>query len=257
METDMNRISDLDIYLTRMQRSILDKMFFIDKVFEPFRYILDFGCANGELIKAMKSMFPDYEYIGYDISPEMIEAARRNVTDAGFYDNWDSIEIPFGESLINISSTIHEVYSYGSPEDIDLFWNRVFGSGFRYVTIRDMMFSKKENTPVNAEQLAAIRKSACSEWLESFENVWGKIETQSQLVHFLLKYKYTQNWDREVHENYFPVFTEDLMERIPSSYRLVYKDLFTLPYTSWQIRKDFGFELKEHTHIKLILERID
>ena len=74
MDTDMNRISDLDIYLTRMQRSILDKMFFIDKVFEPFKYILDFGCANGELIKAMKPMFPDYEYSGYDISREMIES---------------------------------------------------------------------------------------------------------------------------------------------------------------------------------------
>ena len=46
------------------------------------------------------------------------------------------------------------------------------------------------------------------------------------------------------------------MKRIPDSYRLVYKDVFTLPYTSWQIRKDFGFELIEHTHIKLILERI-
>ena len=72
MDIDMNRISDLDIYLTRMQRSILDKMFFMDKVFEPFRYILDFGCANGELIRAMKQMFPDYDYTGYDISREMI-----------------------------------------------------------------------------------------------------------------------------------------------------------------------------------------
>lgn len=50
MDTEMNRISDLNIYLTRMQRSILDKMFFMDKGFEPFRYVLDFGCANGELI---------------------------------------------------------------------------------------------------------------------------------------------------------------------------------------------------------------
>lgn len=33
MNIDENRIADLDIYLTRMQRSILDKMFFIDKVF--------------------------------------------------------------------------------------------------------------------------------------------------------------------------------------------------------------------------------
>ena len=95
MDNDMNRISDLDIYLTRMQRSILDKMFFIDKIFEPFKYILDFGCANGELIKAMEPMFPDYTYLGYDLSPEMIDAARQNVSDAQFYDNWDKIEIPF------------------------------------------------------------------------------------------------------------------------------------------------------------------
>ena len=256
MYTDMNRISDLDIYLTRMQRSILDKMFFIDKVFEPFKYILDFGCANGELIKAMKPMFPDYEYVGYDISREMTEAARKNVSDARFCDDWDSIDIPFEESLINISSTIHEVYSYCGEKDIDIFWDRVFGSGFRYVTIRDMMFSQAEDIPVRKEQLEAIRNSVYAEWLESFENVWGRIESQRQLVHFLLKYKYTQNWDREVRENYFPVFTEDLLKRIPDSYRPVYKDVFTLPYTSWQIRRDFGFELTDHTHIKLILERI-
>ena len=257
MEPDMNRISDLDIYLTRMQRSILDKMFFIDKVFEPFRYILDFGCANGELIKAMKQMFPDYEYTGYDISREMIEAARRNVPDAGFYDCWDKIDIPFEDSLINISSTIHEVYSYCDESDIDLFWERIFGSRFRYITIRDMSFAQADNIPARADQIEAIRNSCYAEWLESFEKVWGKIKDQRQLVHFLLKYKYTQNWEREVHENYLPVFTEELMNRIPDSYRLVYKDVFTLPYISWQIRKDLGFELTDHTHIKLILERIN
>ena len=256
MDNDLNRISDLDIYLTRMQRSILDKMFFIDKVFEPFRYILDFGCANGELIKAMKQMFPDYGYVGYDISPEMIEAARGNVSGAQFYDKWEQIGIPFAESLINISSTIHEVYSYCRESDIAEFWERVFGSGFRYVTIRDMSFSQAEDIPVRRSQLAAVRNSAYAEWLESYETAWGRIETQRQLVHFLLKYKYTQNWEREVHENYFPVYTEELMKQIPASYRIVYQDRFTLPYTAWQIRKDFGFELTDHTHIKLILERI-
>ena len=65
MDIDKNKICDLDIYLTRMQRSILDKMFFIDKVFEPFETIIDFGCANGELIKAMLPMFPNYKYISY------------------------------------------------------------------------------------------------------------------------------------------------------------------------------------------------
>ncbi|MBO4867403.1 MAG: class I SAM-dependent methyltransferase [Ruminococcus sp.] len=257
MDIDENRIADLEIYLTRMQRSILDKMFFIDKVFEPFKYILDFGCANGELIKAMQPMFPDYSYIGYDISSEMISAAKENVSDAEFFDDWDKIGIPFGESLINISSTIHEVYSYGSDEDVRIFWDRVFGSGFRYVAIRDMSCpASMAETPCDAEKLDIIRNSGYAEWLESFENVWGKVRTKRDLAHFLLKYKYTQNWDREVHENYLPISTEELMGHIPEGYRVVYRDGFTLPYISWQIRKDFGFDFTDNTHIKLILEKI-
>ncbi|MBR1752165.1 MAG: methyltransferase domain-containing protein [Ruminococcus sp.] len=256
MDIDENRIADLDIYLTRMQRSILDKMFFIDKVFEPFEYIVDFGCANGELIKAMSSMFPDYKYIGYDISPEMISAARANVRGAQFCDDWTEIKAPFDRSLINISSTIHEVYSYGTEGDISQFWERVFESGFRYVAIRDMMFSETQDGPADEEQLAVIRQSEYGQWLSDFEKVWGKVVTQRQLVHFLLKYKYTQNWDREVHENYFPISCEQFEKKLPGSYRIVFRESFTLPFTAWQIRRDFGISLKENTHLKIILERL-
>ncbi len=90
-ELSTNRITDLNIYLTRMQKSILDKMFFIDKVFEPFTHILDFGCANGELIKALQAMCDEYTYVGYDISKEMIEAARKNVPTASFYSEWSAL----------------------------------------------------------------------------------------------------------------------------------------------------------------------
>lgn len=255
MEPGEIHITDLDIYLTRMQRSVLDKMFFIDKVFEDFEHIVDFGCANGELIKAMLPMFPDYKYTGYDISTKMIEAAREKVPDAEFYDRWEDIKVPFERSLLNISSTIHEVYSYGTDADVEEFWSRALDSGFRYVTIRDMMFSDAQDGPVNERQLAAVQNSEYAKWLADFERVWGEVRTQRLLVHFLLKYKYTQNWDREVHENYFPISAEELVKRIPDTYRVVFRDHFTLPYTAWQIRKDFGFTLREHTHLKLILER--
>ena len=46
-------------------KSIPDKMFFIDKVFDPFSSIVDFGCANGELIKALQALFDEYRYVGY------------------------------------------------------------------------------------------------------------------------------------------------------------------------------------------------
>ena len=250
-----NRITDREIYLTRMQRSILDKMFFIDKVFEPFDCILDFGCANGELIKALMRMCPDYRYAGYDIDKDMIAAAEHNVPGVRFCSEWSEVDLPFENTLLNISSTVHEVYSYGTDDDVREFWDRVFGSGFRYITIRDMMFSEKLERPVSKDMLSAVRNSGYTRQLEDFEKVWGRIYTQKQLVHFLLKYKYTQNWEREVREDYFPISSQKLISLIPYNYDVTFCERFTLPFTAWQLRKDFGFELRDHTHIKLILER--
>ena len=186
----------------------------------------------------------------------MIAAAKENVPDVPFWSRWEEIEVPFESTLLNISSTIHEVYSYGTEADVREFWQRVFGSGFRYVSIRDMMFEQQLVRPADAAQLEAVRRSSYTKQLKDFESVWGEIKTQKQLVHFLLKYKYTQNWEREVREDYFPISAESLSELVPESYRVVYCERFTLPFTAWQLRQDMGIELTDHTHIKLILERV-
>ncbi len=256
MNTHPYGITDLNVYLHRMQKSILDKMFFMDKIFEPVDHILDFGCANGELIKALHAFFGEYHYAGYDLSEEMIEAARINMPEGTFYLDWDEIHIPFERSLLNISSTIHEVYSYGTEESVAQFWQRVFGSGFRYVTIRDMMFSDLHNTPVSPSELAAVRSNPeFRQHLADYEQIWGPITRNRDLVHYLLKYSYTQNWDREVRENYFSLSLERFLSLIPNDYEITYYDSFTLPYTAWQIRRDFGLELKTPTHIKIILKK--
>ena len=250
------RIADLDMYLTRMQRSILDKMFFIDKVFEPFTHIVDFGCANGELIKALQAMCGEYTYVGYDISQEMIDAARRNVPQASFFSDWQQIDAPFQSSLLNISSTLHEVYSYGTAQDVAQFWQRVFGSGFRYITVRDMMLSEKEDRPADAAALRIVREDTVyAPQRADYEAERGRIRTQKDLVHYLLKYKYTTNWAREVRENYVPLSVEAFYALIPDTYRVVYAEHVTLPYLAWQVRKDFSIELRTPTHLKIILQK--
>lgn len=252
-----HKITDMNIYLTRMQKSILDKMFFVDKVFEPFEYILDFGCANGELIKALQTMCGEYKYVGYDISKEMIESARKNVPQASFYSEWESIDIPFSRSLLNISSTLHEVYSYGTQQDVEQFWERVFESGFRYITLRDMMLSDADMRPADPTALCAVRENqAYASQLADYERVWGKIELQRDLVHYLMKYDYTNNWEREVRENYIPLSKEKLLAQIPSNYRVNYLQHTTLPYLAWHVEKDFGISLKTPTHVKIIVEKI-
>lgn len=55
-------------------------------------------------------------------------------------------------------------------------------------------------------------------WLsDTFEDRWGLIcdpdnkkVNAKNLVHFLIKYRYGENWDREVDENYLPVSQQKL-----------------------------------------------
>ena len=240
-----------------MQKSVLDKMFFIDKVFESFDTVLDFGCANGELIKALHAFFGEYRYIGYDLSEEMIDAAKNNMQDADFYTDWDSILCNPGNTLLNISSTVHEVYSYSSEHDIKVFWDRVFNSGFKYITIRDMMVSEKEQTYCDKEMLEKVLgNEEYTDKLKDYLEIWGNIDSQHKLVHYLLKYSYTHNWNREVRENYLGLTLEQLHRLIPDNYEVTYEDHFTLPYIAWQIKKDFNIELRTPTHIKIILKKV-
>lgn len=175
-----SQISDLDVYLNRMQKSVMDKMFFIDKVFEPFENIVDFGCANGELIKAIQMLFGDeYRYYGYDISPDMIRVAKENVPQAMFVSSWNSLQINPSQSLLNISSTIHEVYSYCSPVEIEQFWNRVFNSGFKYITIRDMMVSESTTATAEEEDIKRIyAEERYAEHLKNYESVGVKLKVR-------------------------------------------------------------------------------
>lgn len=257
MEPGKAQITDLSGYLYRMQKSMIDKMFFIDKTFEPIEYIVDFGCANGELIKMLQYYFDEYKYAGYDISEKMIEAAKKNVPEAEFCSDWSSLRIPFDRSLLNISSVIHEVYSYCGEAEIELFWKRALQSGFQYVTIRDMMLSDgSEFQKASAEDILKIRQNGrYASHLADYERVWGAIESERDLIHYLLKYSYTENWEREVTEDYLGLSVEGLMSLIPDNYRVTYCEHYTLPFIAWQVKKDFDIEIKTPTHFKIILER--
>ncbi len=254
----MYEIQDMRIYLHRMQKSVLDKMFFMDKVFEPIDAVVDFGCANGELIKALHAFWDECRYVGYDISEKMVEAARENVPQATFTTDWDALGIDPRRSLINISSTIHEVYSYGTAKDIEVFWRRLLDSGFKYITIRDMMMSEAADVPANPEDIMKVRKNRkYAAQLAEYEAIWGEIRTVKQLTHYLLKYTYTQNWDREVREDYLPITIEQLLLKIPANYRINWMQHTPLPYIAWQVKRDFDIDMTAPTHGKLVIERID
>ncbi len=248
-------INNIDVYLDLMQKGMGDKLFFKDRLSSEVDTFVDFGCADGTMLRVLNALDSSKRLIGYDISERMIEIAKANAPGIEFFSNWEDIKIDFSNSCLILSSVIHEVYSYGTAEDVEMFWKRVFSSGFRYVVIRDMMFSELDEQPIDLCEKAKIADNdSYSEVLESFEKVNGEITSSKQLLHFLLKYQYFDNWEREVRENYLPTSLEELLTKIPDNYEQVYFSHETLPYIAACIKRDFNIALNMKTHVKIILE---
>jgi hypothetical protein len=287
---ELNQIGDYKTYNLRMSKPIMDKLFFVDKIDEDVAVIVDYGCADGTLMEHLAYWFPNADIIGYDNDREMVKKANtrlekiRKDRDARpfgepgrfFWCDWDwqSIETyiarfrnegkPIKIAII-LSSIIHEVYSYSEAGDIDIFWKRVFGKnsidenypGFDYIIIRDMMPSRGIDRLSDVNDVSKVyRKFLHRKELRDFENRWGSIESNKNLVHFLLKYQYTEpNWAREVKENYIPLSREDFLAMLPLDYAIGYHEHYVLPWLKRSIRTEFGIELKDNTHVKMILER--
>ena len=236
--------------------SLLDKAFFADKIADT-DLLVDFGCSDGALIRFLKNTFPHIAVLGYDNDPTM---AKHSTDDALIYTDWSAVikEVAKAKKpTLNLSSVIHEVFHYSSRCDIDTFWKQVFDSGFEYIVVRDMCPSRSLERPSNINDVKKIyHKFLHTKALTDFEGIWGSVESNRQLVHFLLKYRYVEpNWNREVRENYLPITREDLLAKIPNEYNVVYHEHFTLPYILQTVKDDVGIELKDPTHIKLILKR--
>ena len=250
-------ISNFESYIDGISKSIIDKLFFIGKV--KFDCLVDFGCANGKILSEIKKILPNVRLIGYDIDQAMISKAKEN-EGILFTSNWNEVvaEIKkYKTPIVNLSSVIHEVYSYSHGSLVKKFWEeQIFSDKFKYIIIRDMIpsteMSKSESFKSDVRK---IKLKSNKFYLNSFEKKWGKIsDNYKVLTHFLLKYKFTDNWEREVNENYLPISLETLKKKIPNNYSIIYEDSFILPYLRDQVMKDFGIELAHTTHTKMILK---
>ena len=259
---------DIDNYTTynkRMSASLIDKVFFVDKIPADVAVIVDYGCADGTLIAFIRTFFPDAVLIGYDQDPTMTELARlrEGNQNSEFYSSWDKVQSRInsiqGKKVVVASSIIHEVYSYGTHEDSLKFWNHLYSlkSGFDYICIRDMMVSMAVDRPSDINDVVKVlRKYHRTKALLDFQANWGSIESNKNLVHFLLKYRYMEpNWEREVKENYLPLYREDFLAMIPDEYGILFHEHYALPYLKQAVKADMGVILKDPTHIKIILAK--
>lgn len=277
-------IANREQYLVRMSESLIDKIYFMDKV--KCHVFVDFGCADGAMIRLLSQIFPDNYYIGYDYDREMITRARElgESRNLRFVSDWGKVVqlvrekreelrpilgTPLTEGYsfdlkvcLLLFSVIHEVYSYG-PENVNNFWDMVFGRQknisesikFSTIVMRDMAVSKKASRPSDPIAVARVRQIFDSYKLSQWESQWGSLDENWSLVHFLLTYHYQDNWEREYRENYLPLPMEDLLPHFPPEYFPKHIEHYTLPYIRQKVQKDFGIQLQERTHLKLIMEK--
>ena len=259
----IEKIKNYEVYDEGMRKSLRDKLFF-EGLTGEVDTIIDYGCADGTLLKQVHEDFPEWNIIGIDMDEEMIKKAQSNCPYGTFY---LSNHIPVEElkpiaknAIFVLSSVIHEIYSYGSMETVNNFWEDLFKLEVKYVSIRDLMASNTSHRNSDINDVMKIRNRCRRDIINDFEKIWGSLNNQYNLIHFLLKYQYinSPNWSREILENYLPIIVEELMSKIPSDkYNISYYEHYVLPYTKNRIMKEEGIELKDNTHIKMILERLN
>lgn len=273
-----NSFKSIQFYNKEMKKGMEDKLFFVDKLPKNQNYcFVDFGCADGSMISALTEIYKNtnqnqYKFIGYDISETMIDLARTNYsgplyTTVKFTTNWNEVksETPYFlkkyKNVLILSSVIHEVYSYADENNtVDDFWKKVLCSGFDYIIIRDMCPSEdidREADEEDIEKICTKNHPDIKRELMDFNVRWGTIDNYKNLIHFLLKYRWKVNWNREVNENYFPITIQDLFEKFreySSVYSLHYFERFRVPFLDKCFKEDFDIELEDYTHIKAIFE---
>ena len=243
-------MKDISGYLEKMEKSILDKLFFTDKIdLCDFDLIVDFGCADGTFIKNLNQIFPKNMYVGYDISKQMIKKANAiSCNNIKFTDNFDTLlkRINNKKYAIVFSSVLHELDAKSFETALNLMKNSYA------VIIRDMFFDKTKND--NIKYLSIIKQK--DKYVDEFENKYGKIDNLLNLYHYFLKYTYTNNWETELNENYFGIDYETIQNVLKNNnFDSVYDEKFTLPYKKQEIFDNFGYNLDLPTHRKLIFKK--
>ena len=257
----MSPIVDHDKYVEDMHHSLVDKMFFTS-IIDP-AVVVDYGCADGALLRAYHQMFPSTTLIGYDIDVAMIvKAVEKSSEKIIFDDNWSTCTAKVAgsgpTSALVLSSVLHEIHSYLSASQTRTFDTRVWSSAFDYVVVRDMMVSKHMDRPSDPVDVARVRQGLGYHITGEWESAWGPITSQLSLLHLLLTYRYKigGNWDRELNENYLGLTVEAFLSRVPTNYRPIHFEHYTLPFLRNSVEQDFGIKITDRTHIKAIFERI-
>lgn len=301
---EIKKISNIDLisssrnyseYLEKMTINMDDKIDFLINNINRFNIIIDIGCADGVLLSRIKSMFENIICIGYDIDSKIIEKAKidsvnKNL-DIVFTNNQNELlnlvnnlkkYYPSYKILVNMSSLLHEIYSYCTIEQQDNFLKMVESIEPDYISIRDFYIEdsikiKKPNNAIADKvesyfcKITPIQpkiKNIGNNFLNSWEFLYGKVrEHNASLIHITLKLKSLKQskeiMEREFFENYLSL-TDSKLKAFTKLGKNTYNTLYKERYSTNSFKNNLKKEIKltneeinslPNTKIKLLLEK--
>lgn len=271
----MNDITDFKKYLSSLKNTFIDKAFFIEKLPEDINVIIDYGCADGSFLKFLKNIYGDrFKYYGVDNNPCFIEMCKKNSIKAVEY--IDELKVDLQKTCINFSSSLHEIFMATDP---GTFFKSLFQllrkrniSFPKVISIRDMYIKDNHNETDTKFILNCMYRFTrkCSEKFSEFLDyvpIVNATNDSRECIHFLLKYMYDFNWQKEKFEDYLS-FTKNYQSlmNLLIDYNYVKKWNFEyyLPYLIEKWKKDEMIDdymeayIRENitTHTQLLYERI-
>ena len=244
-------------YLERMSHSLREKLKVAEYIPQSARDILDVGCADGTVTHALAPLFPKAVLTGIDLNPDFIEAAKAASVDVSG-PRFETVYLremlarPERFDALMFTSVLHEFYSYGEGMSsvvkalADAYELLVPGGR---IIVRDMMLSgrSREKSPVADSIAAKIRTvPAMLPLIADFERFHGPLDSLYTVNHFLLKYFYTDNWERECEEHYVPVTNEEYTQLFALlGAEVVHNETYCIPYLRDKWGRDFGLSSDE------------
>jgi len=254
-------IVDTQRYLGRMSQSLEDKLMLCHYLPSHTKRILDVGCADGAVTIELAKRFPHAHITGIDLDQEFIDLATQrahaegvsNVTFEQIYLR-DLLARPERFDAITFISVLHEFYSYG--QGISSVFKALADAhelleDGGVVAIRDMVVpryfkSTCSITPLVQKIHARVDLAPAYRDVASMYGNHGALDDLAAVNHFFLKYRYTNNWEHEMKENYLAVTLDDYMDFVRLlGLELLHARPYLLPFLRDTWQQDFGLTDQE------------
>ena len=251
-------------YLERMEKSMREKLFFLEHIDLDNKIIIDFGAANGAMVRELIKTCPtNTTYFCVEKNEEFFEKCKELQLDADVYvvsglsevEMWLRHNKQYGqetrEVVLICSSVMHELTPVMQKSVVG--FSRAYCD---YMVVRDMFYEADsiddEHMKHIVEQIICLAPRP--DLMQHFFYLRGL--SKKSVAEYLLKYSYVENWNTEVHEKYLDVkwvhirfFETDEVEP-----EVVYENYYTNSFIASRVYNTFGILINWNTHGQLILK---